>query len=84
MHHQVLRVGRRIVIAVGGLLVVAVGVVLAMPLVPGPGIPLILLGLGILSLEFERPRLWLARIKAMAARVRQRFSERRSESGDGK
>ena len=83
MHQQVLRVGRRIIIAVGGMLVVAVGVLLAMPLVPGPGIPLILVGLGILSLEFERPRLWLARIKAMVLPLRQRFSERRSRSSDG-
>lgn len=36
----------------GGFLALIAGVVLAMPLVPGPGIPLILLGLAMLSDHF--------------------------------
>ncbi len=71
-----MRLGRRIAVAIlGGLLVLA-GVVLSLPLVPGPGFAVILLGLGLLSLEFERPRVWLAwlkqRFRKLAARVRNR------------
>jgi hypothetical protein len=82
MHRKVLRLGRRIAIAgVGGAVILA-GVVLAVPLVPGPGIALILLGMGILSLEFERPRLWLSSIKARASSLRSRWTSRRNHSGD--
>jgi hypothetical protein len=71
MHRQVLRLGRRILIAVAGGIVIVAGVVLAMPLVPGPGIALVLLGLGILSLEFQWPRIWLAAIKAKGIKLKQ-------------
>jgi Putative transmembrane protein (PGPGW) len=73
-----MRLGRRIAIAVAGGAVVFVGAILAMPLVPGPGIPLILLGLGILSLEFERPRIWLAHLKARGVQLKERLKARRS------
>jgi tellurite resistance protein TerC len=65
---QAMRLGRRIGIAIAGSLVVAIGV--AMIVLPGPAILVIPLGLGILSLEFERPRIWLARIKAKGIRLR--------------
>ena len=78
-----MRLGRRIGIAIAGGVVVAVGAVLAMPLIPGPGLLVIALGLGILSLEFERPRVWLAALKSrfreLAHRVR-----RKSSDGDRK
>jgi tellurite resistance protein TerC len=64
---QALRIGRRIGIALVGSAVVAVGV--AMIVLPGPAIVVIPLGLGILSLEFERPRVWLAWLKARATRA---------------
>ena len=71
-----MRLGRRIGIAIVGGLVVAAGAVLAVPLIPGPGLLVIALGLGILSLEFERPRIWLAvlkqRFRAVADRLRHR------------
>jgi uncharacterized protein (TIGR02611 family) len=67
--HPAIRLARRIAIAiVGGLLVLA-GVVLSLPLVPGPGFLLILSGLGVLSLEFERPRIWLAWLKRRFAKL---------------
>ena len=75
-----MRLGRRIGIAIAGGLVVAAGVVLAMPLIPGPGLLLIALGLGILSLEFERPRVWLA---ALTARFRQGADRMRQKPRDG-
>jgi uncharacterized protein (TIGR02611 family) len=80
---QALRLGRRIGIAIIGSAVVAVGV--AMIVLPGPAIVVIPLGLGILSLEFERPRVMLAWIKARALRLRQeatlRLQARRSRKG---
>jgi hypothetical protein len=82
MHQRVRRLGRRIAIALGGGLVILAGVVLALPLVPGPGLALILLGLGILSLEFERPRIWLAALKAKGRTVAQRLVRRRPRRGD--
>jgi hypothetical protein len=78
MNQHVLRFGRQIVIAVIGGAVVIVGIVLALPLIPGPGVPIILLGLGILSLEFERPRAVLVRIREWGKQVRRRFEARRS------
>ena len=65
-----MRILRRIGIAIGGGLVVLVGVVM-LPL-PGPGMVVILLGLGILSLEFAGPRRLLAHLKARARDVAER------------
>ena len=71
---QALRLGRRIGIAIAGSVVVAIGV--AMIVLPGPAIVVIPLGLGILSLEFERPRVWLAWLKARASRLRHEAQQR--------
>ena len=71
---QALRLGRRIGIAIAGSVVVAVGV--AMIVLPGPAIVVIPLGLGILSLEFERPRVWLAWLKARAVGLRREAQSR--------
>ncbi len=82
MNRKFLRLGRRIGIAIAGGAVILAGVVLSIPLVPGPGFALILLGLGILSLEFERPRLWLAYLKAKGIALRDSFRRWRSRSRD--
>jgi UPF0716 family protein affecting phage T7 exclusion len=74
MIKRVLRLGRRIGIAIGGGAVVAAGAV--MLVVPGPGILTIALGLGILSLEFERPRHWLQRMKEKGIEVKDKFLHR--------
>jgi hypothetical protein len=81
MHHQVLRFGKRVAIALAGGVVLLVGA--AMLVLPGPGIVVILLGLGLLSLEFERPRLWLAQLKARAVELKHRLQARRSQRRDG-
>ncbi len=47
-----------------GLLALFAGLILALPLVPGPGIPLILLGLALLSDRF----VWANRILSWAKR----------------
>lgn len=70
MRSQVLRLGRRIAIGFAGGGVVMVGAVLSLPLVPGPGVVVMVLGLGILSLEFERPRTWLDRMKAKGVQLK--------------
>jgi hypothetical protein len=74
MIKRVLRLGRRIGIAIGGGAVVAAGTV--MLVVPGPGLLTIALGLGILSLEFERPRRWLQRMKEKGIEVKDKFLHR--------
>jgi tellurite resistance protein TerC len=65
--HHVIRWGKRVVIAIIGGLVVAVGVM--MIVLPGPAFVVIPLGLGILSLEFERPRVWLVQMREYIART---------------
>jgi uncharacterized membrane protein YbaN (DUF454 family) len=83
MNQQVLRFGRQVAIAAVGGTVVIAGIALALlPVLPG--FPLILLGVGILSLVFKRPRALLARLKARAVELKHRFDERRSGSRDGK
>jgi hypothetical protein len=47
-----------------------------MIVLPGPAIVVIPLGLGILALEFERPRVWLAWLKARGARLRDDAKQR--------
>jgi hypothetical protein len=83
MQQQVRRLGRRIAVAIAGGLVILAGVALG-PLPVVPGFPLILVGLGILSLEFERPRIWLAAIKAKGRTAARRLFRRRPRSGDAK
>jgi hypothetical protein len=79
---QVMRLGRRIGIAIAGGIVIAAGVVLSVPLVPGPGVVVILLGLGILSLEFERPRVWLAHLKSRGLKLKDRMLRKGPEFGE--
>jgi uncharacterized protein (TIGR02611 family) len=52
----------RVVVAVAGVLVILVGLALSLPGVPGPGILLIVVGLGLLALEFDRAERLLERI----------------------
>jgi len=52
----------RVVFAATGFSVVAGGIVLSLPLVPGPGIPLIAAGLAMLALEFDWAERLLERI----------------------
>lgn len=75
-----LRFGKRVLIALAGGAVVLVGVVL-MPL-PGPGTAIVVLGLAVLALEFERPRIWLARLKALGIELKHRFDQWRSRRRD--
>lgn len=57
----------RAVFAVAGFLVLAAGIV--MLVTPGPGIPVIILGLGMLALEFAWAERWLERLLTRAERA---------------
>lgn len=76
-----LRQARRSVVFVLGSTVLLLGVV--MLVTPGPGVAVILLGLGILAAEFAWAKRWLDRVKQMARDAGQRITkggrERRSE-----
>jgi hypothetical protein len=67
--------GRRIGIAIAGGAVTAVGV--ALLVLPGPGLVVIAIGLAILALEFERPRIWLERLKAKGVELKDKVVTRR-------
>ena len=60
-----------------GFVLLLVGTVLALPGVPGPGIPIVLLGLWLLSDRFTWARRAFAWIKERAGRLRRTRDERR-------
>ena len=66
----------RLAILLVGMMILALGVVL-LPL-PGPGMLVVVLGMGVLSVEFAWARSGLARLKAAALQLRQRAHERLS------
>ena len=57
------RNGRRIGVGIAGFGLVIAGVILALPLVPGPGSLLIIAGLAVLATEFEWAERWLHRAR---------------------
>ncbi len=61
--------GRRIAVGVVGSTVLIAGFILSLPLVPGPGILVMIAGLAILSTEFEWAERWRQRVKARAERA---------------
>ena len=76
MVSSILRWGRRIGMAFAGGVVVLAGVL--MMVLPGPGLLTIVLGLGILSLEFEIARVWLKRARAKLTQLTDRFRRRKT------
>ncbi len=77
------RTVRRIIVVVIGGTIIAIGVVLFV--LPGPGLPVLLLGLGILALEFYWAKRWLVKTRRMARKTGLFRKKRRSsspESGD--
>ena len=55
-----------------GIVLLVVGGVLALPLVPGPGLLVMALGVGLLSHEYEWARRLRERVQAEVARLRSR------------
>lgn len=60
------RYGRRITVGIVGTAVLIAGFILSLPLVPGPGILVMVAGLAILSTEFAWAERWRDRIKVRA------------------
>jgi len=52
-----------------GIALVLIGIVLALPLVPGPGLLVVFVGLTVLSTEFEWARRLRDRLRAAARRL---------------
>lgn len=76
----------RLSFAIGGFTVLITGIVLALPLVPGPGLLLIVVGLAMLALEFAWAERWLERAIDRLERVRRAAAEaarRRGRRGSG-
>ena len=64
----------RIAFATVATIILITGVILALPLVPGPGILLVAVGLGMLALEFDRAERLLERILDRVEEARERTS----------
>jgi hypothetical protein len=71
---QTRRVARRLGVAVSGTAVILVGAFLALPGVPGPGVLVMLIGLGILATEFVWARRWLTAVKRRSEHLADRLS----------
>jgi len=71
------KVAKRIVIGIVGGTVLVMGIV--MMVTPGPGIAGILLGLGILGIEFAWARIWLKRIKTKGQDLARALRNRNAE-----
>ena len=71
------KVAKRIVIGIVGGTILIMGIV--MMVTPGPGIAGILLGLGILGLEFAWARIWLKRIKTKGQDMARALRNRKQE-----
>jgi Flp pilus assembly protein TadB len=68
---------RKVLAVTIGSLLIAIG--LALLVLPGPGVPLILAGLGILSVHYSWARRLRTRISAQTRRIVERLRRRRSE-----
>jgi uncharacterized protein (TIGR02611 family) len=75
------KVAKRIVIGIVGGTVLLLGII--MMVTPGPGIPAILVGLGILGVEFAWARHWLKKVKAKAGDVTRAVMRRNGKNGQG-
>jgi uncharacterized protein (TIGR02611 family) len=65
----------RMGVVILGVLVVIAGIIMSGPGVPGPGIAVILIGLGLLALEFDRAERLLERAIIWADRAKDRAEE---------
>ena len=70
IRHRERHVAVRLLVGLGGFAALAGG--LALLVLPGPGLPLVIVGLGLLALEFRWAEAALAHAKTQARRVRPR------------
>ena len=68
-----LKLAKRVILIVVGFTLLAVGLVMSVPLVPGPGLLVVVGALAILAVEFVWARRLLERVKEQASRLRERF-----------
>lgn len=73
--HKQRHIVHRIAIVILGVLIVLAGAVLSAPGVPGPGIAVILIGLGLLALEFDAAERLLERAIIWADQAKDRAEE---------
>jgi uncharacterized protein (TIGR02611 family) len=73
--HKQRHILHRIAVVILGVLIVCAGIVMSGPGVPGPGIAVILIGLGFLALEFDRAERLLERAIVWADRAKDRAEE---------
>jgi uncharacterized protein (TIGR02611 family) len=73
--HKQRHVVHRAAVVVLGFLIVLAGIVMSGPGVPGPGIAVILVGLGFLALEFDRAERLLERAIVWADRAKDRAEQ---------
>lgn len=74
-----LKIAKRVVLIVVGFTLLAAGIVMSVPLVPGPGLLVVVAALAILAVEFVWARRLLARVKIESCRLRDRLKLRRNE-----
>jgi uncharacterized protein (TIGR02611 family) len=74
------RNGKRIAVTVGGLVLIAVGLVLMV--LPGPGLPLAILGLAILATEYVWAQRMLNFAKRKAEQAKNKVLGRKDGSAD--
>lgn len=65
----------RITVAIAGFVVIVLGVLLSLPGVPGPGLLLIAVGLGLLALEFDRAERLLEKVLDRLEQVSEQASK---------
>jgi uncharacterized protein (TIGR02611 family) len=70
--HKERHIVHRAAVVVAGFFIVLAGIVMSGPGVPGPGIVTILLGLGLLALEFDRAELWMEKVIIWGDRAAER------------
>ncbi len=73
MQNQSLKIAKRVILIVVGFTLLAAGLVMSVPLVPGPGLLVVIGALAILAVEFVWARRLLERVKAQGNRLRDRF-----------
>lgn len=73
--HKQRSIIHRAAVVVAGVLIVCAGIVMSGPGVPGPGIVTILLGLGLLALEFDRAERLLERAVIWGDRAAERAEQ---------
>jgi len=77
-----LKVAKRVIVIVVGFTLLAAGLVMSVPLVPGPGLLVVIGALAILAVEFVWARRLLEQVKAQGNRLRKRFSSSKNAAAE--